>query len=189
MENAVVQRHYTFEEYWEMELQSEIKHEFIDGQIIAMPGVKLKHNKITLKFCFALMSALENSNFEVFMESVKLQIESKKDYTYPDICVASKEGINPDDLLITNAVLVVEVLSEGTKLYDKVDKFLRYKKIPTLQYYVLVDTDTVFVDVYRKLPDGEHWEDDIYTQLSDTIPLPILGIQLNLTDIYEGISF
>ena len=143
MDYAEFGKTYTFEEYWELELQSVERHEFVNGKILIVPGVTQKHNFITINLGIALKSALKNRSFHVFTSSVKLEIEPKKDYTYPDVCVAAKEGNNPDDLLITNAILVVEVLSEGTKLYDKVDKFLRYKKLPTLQYYILVDTDTV----------------------------------------------
>lgn len=189
MENTVVKKLYSFEEYWQMELQSEQRHEFIDGQIIAMPGVTKKHNLINGNLLFTCKQALKGLPYYVFMEAVKLQIASQKDYTYPDLCIAPMQGNQLNDLLIANPVLVAEVLSEGTKLYDKVDKFLRYKKVSTLQYYLLIDTDAVLVDVYQKLPDGEHWESKPYTQLSDMLALQLseVMVQIPIAAIYEGV--
>ncbi|HRI28390.1 MAG TPA: Uma2 family endonuclease [Chitinophagales bacterium] len=187
MENTVVKKHYSFEEYWQMELQSEQRHEFIDGQIIAMLGVTKKHNLICGNVYAFFQYALDEKLYNVFIEAVKLQITSEKDYTYPDICVEARNGDTLTDLVIVNPVLVVEVLSAGTKLYDKVDKFLRYKQIPSLRYYVLIDTDKVFVDVYKKQPDGQLWEDEIFTQLDEIIAFPDLQLEIGLKTIYKRV--
>lgn len=187
MENTLVKERYTFEEYWQMELESEQRHEFIDGQIIAMPEVTQNHNTISLNLVITFVGLLEEEKFKIFVEGVKLQIESKKDYTYPNFCVAIKEGNNGADLVIQNPVLVVEILSEGTRLYDQVDKFLRYKKLPSLQYYMLVDTERIFVNVYCRQPDGQLWESSIYTLLTDAVSLPALSATVGLQQIYRSI--
>ena len=186
-ETTLVKKHYSFEEYWQMELQSEQRHEFIDGQIIAMPGVTQNHNAVSLNLAVAFVALLNEADFKIFMEGVRLQIESKKDYTYPDFCVAQKEGNTGSDLIIKNPMLVVEILSPATKLYDQVDKFLRYKKLPSLQYYLLIDPDRVFVNLYQKQPDGQQWSSELYTLLTETIDLPLLQVSLSLQKIYRGL--
>ena len=187
MDTLVSQKTYSFEEYWELEQHSQTRHEFINGQIIAMPIVTQKHNIICGNLFADFKALLKGSAYLAFIESVKLQIESKRDYTYPDICIAAKEGNNNSDLWIKNPILIVEVLSEGTKLYDKVDKFMRYKQLDSLQYYVLVDTDKVLIDVYSKDPKTNEWESESYTQLSESINFAALSLQIQLQSVYEGV--
>ncbi len=79
MDSTVFERIYTFEEYWELELHSVERHEFVNGKILIVPGVTQKHNFITINLGVAFMSALKNSSFLVFTASVKLEIEPKKD--------------------------------------------------------------------------------------------------------------
>jgi Uma2 family endonuclease len=175
----------TEEEYIRMELKSEIRHELINETLIAMPGDSPIHNYICQNFLILFRMLLKNSAYKVFMEDVKLKIPEEKKYFYPDIFL-TKEVFNPSkDYILHQAALIVEVLSPSTRLFDTVDKFIEYKKIPSLQYYLLAEPEKQYINCFSKTKEGL-WESHIYTELSETIELnAIEDISLSLQNIYQ----
>jgi Uma2 family endonuclease len=134
-------KQYSPEEYLELEVQSDIRHEFRDGEIIEMPGGLPNHNRITLNIASALHFAFKGKSYEVFVTDQRLWIPERQIYTYPDVIVmqgelAFQEGRKDT---ITNPLLIVEVLSKSTQTYDRGDKFAAYRTIPSFQEYLLVD--------------------------------------------------
>ena len=183
-------RNLTVEEYIAFEERSEIRHEFINNQLIPKPGTTLIHNTICLNLSFLLRILLKNQGFKFFQENVKVQIAANKDYTYPDVVVTN----NPLDLNGTDAYFVkypsviFEVISKTSRIDDQVDKFIRYKNIETLQNYILVDSEKVLVKVRYKTPAGD-WEANTYLQADAQFPVPALGLDLAIDAVYEGVSF
>ncbi|MBL7775799.1 MAG: Uma2 family endonuclease, partial [Saprospiraceae bacterium] len=118
----------------------------------------------------------------------KVQITSKKDYTYPDVMVTNDPRDWEDRYIKKHPVVIFEVISKTSRVEDAADKFVRYKNIAALQNYVLVDSEKVFVEVRHKLDSGE-WEAQTYLSSDDRVPLPALGVELDLPGIYEGVSF
>ena len=180
----------TVEEYVEFEERSEIRHEFIDNKLIPMPGTTRIHNTI----CFLLRSLLEQllkgQQYQIYAESVKVQISPLKDYTYPDIVVTndSIDLAGDDAHFIKQPCVIFEVISKTSRIEDSADKFIRYKSIASLQNYILVDSEKVWVEVRYKTPEGE-WEANTYFMSDGKFPVPALGIELNLEAVYEGVSF
>jgi Uma2 family endonuclease len=180
----------TVEEYVEFEKRSEIRHEFIDNQLIPMPGTTRIHNTI----CFLLRSLLEQllkgQQYQIYAESVKVQISPLKDYTYPDIVVTNDPiDLSGDDAyFIKQPCVIFEVISKNSRIEDSVDKFIRYKSIASLQNYILVDSEKAWVEVRYKTSEGE-WEANTYFMSDGKFPVPALGIELNLEAVYEGVSF
>ncbi len=180
----------TVEEYIEFEERSEIRHEFIDNQLIPMPGTTRIHNTICLNLAMLLRLLLKKGAFQIFQENVKVQIASGKDYTYPDIVITN----NPIDLtgddayFIKHPCTIIEVISKTSRIDDSADKFIRYKNIASLQNYILVDSEKAWVEVRYKTPEGE-WEANTYFMSDEKFPIPALGLELKLEDVYEGVSF
>jgi len=180
----------TVEEYIEFEERSEIRHEFIENQLIPMPGTTRFHNTICLNLAILLRFLLKKGGFEIFQENVKVQIASGKDYTYPDIVVTNDplDLSGEDAYFIKHPSVIFEVISKTSRIEDHVDKFIRYKNIASLQNYILVDSEKAFIEVRYKTAAGE-WEANTYLSSDERFPVPALGIELNIEEVYEGVSF
>jgi Uma2 family endonuclease len=180
----------TVEEYIEFEENSEIRHEFIQNQLIPMSGTTRVHNTICINLAFLLRLLLKNDSYEIFQENVKVQISAGKDYTYPDIVITNDPiDLSGDDAyFIKRPCVIVEVISRSSRIEDSADKFIRYKNIESLQNYVLVDSLKAWVEVRYKTATGD-WEANAYLLSDEKFPVPILGIELKLEDVYEGVSF
>ena len=175
----------TEEDYIQFELSSDIRHELINDTLIDMPGDSPIHNYITGSFYILSRTLLKGSAFSVFMEDVKLKIPGEKKYFYPDIFL-TKEKFDPSKgYILHDAELIVEVLSPGTRLFDTVDKFIEYKKITSLKYYLLVEPEKQYVNCLSKNKEGQ-WESFVYTELQEKIALTAVeNISFDLHSIYQ----
>src|SRR4028118_1329739 len=139
---------YTPEEYLEFEVNSEERHEYINGEIVLMTGGTPNHNQIAGNFYAALNFALKRQPYRVFVTDQRLWIPKKRIYTYPDVMVVQgelqfQEGRTDT---ITNPVMIAEVLSKSTAGYDRGDKFAAYRTIPSFQEHVLIEQYTMHVE-------------------------------------------
>lgn len=179
-------KRYTADEYFELEKSSDIKHEFVNGQIIAMPGESKIANKIAGKCYIALNSLLDNTNYEVFSHDVRLQVKEKNIYRYPDVAVCMAGDGDTHNIL--SPILLVEVVSPSSEITDRSAKVREYCSLPTLQYYIIVSQDDYVVELYSRADSGQ-WLYSFYLQLTDLLPLPLWSIELPLQTIYNGIEF
>lgn len=178
----------TVEEYIEFEERSEIRHEFINGNLIPIPGTTLFHNDICINLVMLLRSLLSKENFKIQQENVKVQISTEKDYTYPDVVVTSDKRDFKQRYVIQHPSVIFEVMSKNSRIEDAADKFIRYKNIKSLQNYILVDSEKIFVEVRVKLENGD-WEASTFLQSDERFSIPALGVELELLAVYEGVSF
>lgn len=177
----------TAEEYLEWESQQEIRHEYVDGEILAMTGGTIPHNDIVLSFYRALYPHLRQRGCRVNVSDVKVQANQNSRYFYPDLVVTC----DPEDLksrdFVQHPKVIVEVLSPGTASYDRGDKFKYYRQMPSLQEYVLVDSESISVEVYHR-GEGKMWLYYAYTN-GDTIALESIEFECAIKLLYEGIIF
>lgn len=176
------------EDYLEREKYCEIRHEFVNGEVFSMAGESKFHNLIVGNLYVALRRHLRDKpSCRVFMESVKTQVRSDQEvrYFYPDLQV-SCESSALSEYYESAPKLVIEVLSPSTERFDRADKFYAYRKLPSLEEYVLVAQDTPRVEVYRLV---NQWELELYTEMSMVVALDSVGFSLKLINIYEDIVF
>lgn len=183
-------RYYSPEEYLEFEVDSELRHEYIDGLIIPMTGGTPNHNQITGNFYAVLNFALKRQPYQVFVTDQRLWIHKRRIHTYPDVMVVQtplifEEGRNDT---IINPVMIAEVLSKSTKGYDRDEKFAAYRTIASFQEYILIDQYTIHVEQYVKT-DNKKWMFLEYEDINDTLNLTSIPGQISLADIYEKIDF
>jgi Uma2 family endonuclease len=187
---AQEQRYYTPEEYLELEINSEERHEYINGEIVLMTGGTPDHNTIALNLSSALNVALKRQPYKVFVTDQRLWIPKKRIHTYPDVMVMAQpieysEGRR--DTLI-NPVAISEVLSKSTKNYDKDEKFAAYRTIPSFQEYVLIDQYTQHVEQYCRT-DFKKWTFLEYDLKDGTLEFASVPFQIGLTDLYDKVDF
>ena len=175
----------SFEDYLEWESQQEIRYEYVKGEVFAMTGGTIPHNDIALNLYRALYPHLRSRSCRVNVSDVKVQVSPKSIYYYPDVIVSC----DPEDLnarkFIQNPKLIVEVLSPGTSAKDRGEKFTYYLKIPSLQEYILIDSETISVERYSR-GEGRMWLYYPY-QAGDTITLSSIEFEFPIELLYEGI--
>ena len=180
-----VKQEATRDEYLLFEAESDSKHEFYRGEIFAMTGGTLNHSRISVNIASLLnlkLKACKPTNSDM-----RVQTPSGLD-TYPDISVyCGKPELKDNDRTLLNPVVIFEVLSPSTRSYDRGDKFALYRSIPSLKDYILIDTETISIEHFRKI-DNEEWLLHVYTEASDILPLDVLQEELKLEDIYESID-
>lgn len=177
----------TAEEYLEWESKQELRHEYIDGEILAMTGGTIPHTKIYLNLYRSLYPHLRQRGCEAYVSDVKVQANQNSRYFYPDLVVTC----HPDDLkardFITHPKVIIEVISPSTANYDRGDKFKYYRLIPSLQEYVLVDSESIAVEVYHR-GEGKMWHYYGYTD-GEVITLESIEFECAIEVLYEGVSF
>jgi Uma2 family endonuclease len=130
----------TIEEYLQMEEASDVKHEYYQGEIFAMSGPKVQHNIVSGNLYVSLHNKLKGSNCKPFYSDQRIMAEAINFLTYPDISIICDDiqTLNNDEWNVTNPRVVIEVLSPSTKIYNRGDKFMLYRSMPTLQEYILL---------------------------------------------------
>jgi Uma2 family endonuclease len=181
---------YSFEEYLEMEAKSEVKHEFHNGKLIPMAGGTLNHSIIAnnigaLLFAFFMANS---KNCSAANSDLKVYLPSTNRGVYPDVTVycGEPEFYLGKKTIITNPLLVVEVLSEETAEYDRTTKFDNYSSIPSFREYVLAAQDKPFVEAFfLHDPETALWKISRASGLDASITLHSTGCTLALKDIYR----
>ena len=188
MATVAAQTYFTPEEYIALERKAEYKSEYFDGHIIAMSGASRQHNLIVTNISGELHHQFKGRGCEVYTNDMRVRPSPRDTYVYPDVVVVCGEPEFEDDVFDTllNPILIVEVLSPSTERRDRGEKFTRYKHLVSLQEYVLVSQDKVWVEHHRR--HGTQWVLSHYRALEDVLRLPSIGCELPLHDIYARIT-
>lgn len=189
------QKKLTIEEYLEFENASTEKHEYYQGEvftmwggeILAMSGPKIPHNIIAVNILSGLKQMLKGKPCRPFNSDQRIYIPANTLFTYPDISVVCGdiETKDDDEWNILNPAVIIEVLSTSTKSYDRGDKFKLHRDIASLKEYILVDSKSLMVEVFR-INENDRWELEEYKSISDILVVKGLQVSIPLAEIYEG---
>ena len=175
----------TVQEYLALERSSDARHEYIDGDILAMAGGTPMHNRIARNICVALENAFGTRQCESFIENMRTRV-TKTQYRYPDIAALCGEAQfdqeNPPSLL--NPSVIVEVLSPSTEGLDRDEKFMEYRLVESVTDYVLFSQDRIEITHYSR-QSARQWLVTIYGELSDVLSFPSLEVSLTVADVYR----
>jgi Uma2 family endonuclease len=180
----------TTAEYLAFERASETKHEFHRGEVFAMTGASRNHNRITTNISGELYAALKGSPCENYASDMRVKVDATGLYTYPDIVAtcanAQFEDKEIDTLL--NPQLIIEVLSDSTEKYDRGEKFIQYREIPSLNDYVLVSQKQPRVEVFSRQDDGS-WVMRVADSPTASVTFPSVGVTLKMQDVYARVEY
>lgn len=180
----------TVEEYLELDRNSEIKYEYADGRIYAMTGTSLKHNLIAANIIRELGNQLGKSPCLVVGSDMRVKVDSKKAFRYPDVSIVCEEpvieGEQPGTLV--NPVVIVEVLSPSTALLDHNEKLREYRQIESLMVYILVSQHEARIERFIR-QDVNNWLYTDFTGLDAMLDIPSLDVKLALADVYDKVKF
>ncbi len=185
------QQHYTLDEYFVLELASEGKYEYWQGEVYAMSGASPAHVQIQINLITLLSLQLRGRPCRVFSSDMRLKVPSFPPYRYPDVSAlcgeAIFERIGGLDVL-TNPTLIVEILSPSTEAFDRGDKFTHYKSIPSFREYLLIAQHRPHVSHYVRQSE-EVWSYRECNALETVLNLPALTCRLALDELYQSVVF
>ncbi|MDO8844999.1 Uma2 family endonuclease [Methylicorpusculum sp.] len=169
------------QEYLDGEKLSEIKHEYIDGDVYAMAGASKNHERIAGNVFGELRSFLKGKPCEPFASDVKIKAGSR--FFYPDVMVVCDDA-TPNEYYTESPVIIVEVVSKSTRRIDETVKRTTYQTIPSLKELVLIEQDFVDVEVCRK---SQGWISNHYF-MGDEVTFESLGLTLAVEEIYTRVD-
>ena len=192
--------HFTPDEYRVMEETAAERHEYCNGEIIAMAGGSEVHSAIATNLLVYLGFLLRDSNFRLYNSDLRVWIPEYNCGTYTDLMVVDGQpqlnGDRTDEIL--NPLVIVEVLSPSTEGYDRGDKFRKYRSLPSFCEYLLVSQTEPYIEQYHKLDDGSdseallqavRWQWQVYDHLDQSILLHSLNVEVPLGEVYRRINF
>ncbi|BBC23812.1 Uma2 family endonuclease [Pseudanabaena sp. ABRG5-3] len=177
----------TYEEYLAWESTQEMRHEFCDGEVIAMAGGSRNHNRVSGNFFKLLDEKFADRSCEVYIADVKVQVQPRRKYFYPDVVVTCDERDRQDPQVVSFPCLIIEVISPSTEGFDRGFKFSQYRGFETLQEYVLVQVEQPIVEVFQRNDQGQ-WVFFEYG-IGDQIFLKSANVEIAVSDIYRQIQF
>ena len=182
---GTAEKRYTAEEYFELEKNSDIRHEFINGQLLPMPGESIIANRIAGNCDFRLQLILRAEGYDIIRHDVRTIVEPFKKYRYPDVQVVKRDSIT-DTHAVTNPTLLIEVSSQDSAKTDNEAKLNEYVHLPSLQYYLIISQYEPLVQLYSR--DDQGWRFEVFSQPEAEVPLPKLGCSLKVSEIYENVE-
>ena len=181
---------YTPEEYLALEIESEVRSEFRDGEIVEITGGTPEHNKIVSAFNALLWFSLRGKPLSLFVTDQRLWIPAKNLHAYPDVMVIADplalQAGRTDTVM--NPALIAEVLSDSTKAYDRGDKFAAYRTISTFTEYLLVDQYQPRVEQYVRQAENQ-WLLTVHEGLEARVNLESVSVEIALAELYENVDF
>ena len=184
---ALSDRHYLSpEEYLAFEAQSQVKHEYHDGEVFAMAGAADAHVTVAGNLFAMLLSHLRGSSCRVYISGMKAKIQRRGKFFYPDIMVTCDKRDSETSLYKTFPKLIIEVLSDSTEAYDRGDKFADYQTVESLEEYVLISPKRSRIECFRRGPNGV-WI--LHTFVEGKFELASVAFEGAIEDVYENVVF
>lgn len=175
---------WSVQDYLEAEKTSEVRHEYVAGDLYAMAGASEEHNFISGNIFAALRSHLRGKPCKVFIHDMKAHVFANLTlFYYPDVMVACDPS-DDDRYYKTKPRIIVEVVSESSRGTDTREKFITFIQLPSLEEYVLVEQGSMTVTVHRR---SKEWVPDVLTGADALLELSSIGFSMPLSLIYEGV--
>ncbi len=188
MSTAHQQNLISVEDYLAGELVAKVKHEYLGGFVYAMAGARNVHNVIAVNVIAGLRERLRGSKCRPYNSDTKIRVRLplQTRFYYPDASVVCRSN-PPDCSYQDEPVVIVEVVSRGTRRTDEGEKKEAYLTIPSLSVYLLVEQEMPAVTLYRRAEQG--FEREVYQGPEAAVPLPELAMELPLAEIFEDVEF
>jgi Uma2 family endonuclease len=184
------QKYYSPQEYLELEKTSETKNEYINGEIIPMAGGTTNHNQLAINFCRAFPLTINDQDYYIYINDVKLWIEDYGVYTYPDLMIIEGQPIYQSDnsTVVTNPKIIIEVLSNSTQNYDQTEKFRIYRSLSSLQEYITISQSSYYIEQFIK-QDDQQWLFRAMDGETNELSLATVDFRIPFRNLYQRIIF
>ncbi len=175
------------DEYLAMERESEEKHEYYDGFVIAMSGARLKHTQVERNIISKVDHYLQDKECQILPANIRVSTPNRDAYMYADATIVYGEPKLEDDKFDTllNPAVIFEIWSPSTKKYDTGYKLLHYKNIPSLKEYIMIDATRRFVQIMRKQADGAWRFEDVPASVN-ILYIQTINLSISFDDLYRN---
>ncbi len=178
-------------EYLEWESKSQLKHEYVDGEIYAMSGATRRHNLIASNLIRHARTAADIGKCQVFGSDMKAHVEVRNSFYYPDLSVCCDPS-DRHELYSVRPCFIAEILSPSTAAIDRREKRVNYLTLASLREYAIVDQDRMRVELYRRECEARQasvaWRGYLLSEPDDVMESSCLSMRLSLLEIYEGVE-
>ncbi|WP_296916651.1 Uma2 family endonuclease [Polaromonas sp.] len=161
------------------------RHEFLDGDVVAMACAEDRHVTVSMNVAFALRQHLSGSPCRTFMSDMRLHVAAANSYFYPDVLVTCSPLDLASSIVKTEPKLIVEVLSPSTAAFDRGLKFSQYRRLASLEEYLLIDLDSRSADSYRKGADGL-WVLHLFAR-GEQVTLASVALELSAAQLFAEV--
>ena len=183
-------QYYSVQEYFQDDARSDTKLEFYDGVIIAQAGATARHNLIVANLIGHLYAKVLENGCTIFPSDIRVQAVDQRMYTYPDVTIVcgQPQYAEPNELTLVNPTAIIEILSSSSEVRDRKEKLEFYRKIESLQAYILIAQNAPYIQYYsRQTP--HFWYVHLIDDRAANLHLASLNLVLTVDSIYTGISF
>jgi Uma2 family endonuclease len=177
-------------EYLELERKAEYKSEYFQGEMFAMPGASRWHGLIVTNLVGELRQQLKARPCIACANNLRIRVSPNGLYTYPDVLVICGDAQFADDQedTVLNPILIIEVLSDSTRDYDRGEKFQHYRTLPSLREYLTIAQHAPHIEHCIRQPE-DRWLLTEFSDLSQNIQLASIGCVLSLTEVYDKVKW
>ncbi len=186
--SAIIEKLFTVDEYIDFEEKSDIRHEFHEGHLYPIDGTTLAHNQVKQNMVALMRPVFRKRRCNVVDENVKLQIIENSKYIYPDILLICDDRDINSTYILRYPSLIVEILSKSTADYDKGSKFSFYQTLPSIQYYLLIESRWQSIELYSRTKKKNIWTYQRFSEPTEIIEFPKLEFQCSFEDIYKDLN-
>ncbi len=179
---------WTQAQYLAFERDADSKHEYRDGEVVAVPLASTNHVRIMGSAGARLHHQVRGTEFEVMCAQMRVKVPDGSFYGYPDVLVTRDADCEGQDDILTNPIVIFEILSHETEAFDRSEKFHRYQQIPTLRDYILISQNCIKAEHFARENNGE-WRLIAIKTGEDDVILDSIGCRLKLSEIYERVQF
>lgn len=184
MSHAQAHRPLSEDDYLRQEAEAEIKHELVSGEAYAMAGASERHNRIALNIAYHLRTVTRGKACRAFMADMKLRIAASSTYYYPDVMLVC-DPADEHPIYKQAPCLIAEVLSPATANVDMREKWQAYRALPSVRYYLLVDSERLWARVFFRKEGGDWFEQDLSREDILEVQCDEVRLDLTLDDLYE----
>lgn len=189
--SAPLIRHYSVSEYLDYEILTEWRNEFLKGRVRRMPDSTANHSLLKTSLTCCVGNRIKGRNDVEPWMNLRIHVPEEDFYTYPDLCVSPSPAQFTryrDTATLLNPILVIEVLGETHEAYDRGEKFARYRRLPSLQEYVLVESEGARIDRFTRHTNGG-WLLNSVTGMDASVTFETLDFSVPLSELYYDIEF
>ena len=178
-------RYMTVDEFLDWEDGTDTRYELIGGLVVAMAPPAAAHGRLAAALIVAIESALRSRRpCAAYSEAGILRLDRNDTCYVADIAV-SCAALQPDDRLIRDPILIVEIMSPSTARSDLQNKSSDYRRIPSVQEILLIDSTSIFAEVLRR--EGDQWISEIVQGAAASLSLRSVALNVPMSELYDGI--
>lgn len=179
-------------EFLAWEREQEFKHEYVNGEVFAMSGGSINHNRIASTIIIKVGSFLEDKSCEIFGSDLRIAIRAKNSFFYPDAIIVCDELEFDENSIkdtLKNPSVIFEILSTSTEDYDNGKKLMYYMQIRSLKQYIIIDSKKIHVRIITRREEEGTWKFDELNSIEDKIFIEPINFEVSVKDLYAKLKF